>query len=94
VKEYALSEVFHHHPESEILNNDVTDPETRPRQSNLKSASASSSLSNGVEKEQSNSIIDYVPFPDKKKNISRDKKRKLKKFRKFTPITFTPFSLA
>ncbi|XP_021961182.1 spondin-2 [Folsomia candida] len=86
VKEYALSEVFHH-PESEILNNDVTDPESRPRETNLKSASASSSLSNGAKKEESNSIIDYVPFPENRKSSSssstssRDKKRKLKKFR-------------
>lgn len=94
MKEYALSEVFHH-PESEILNNDVTDPESRPRETNLKSASASSSLSNGAKKEESNSIIDYVPFPENRKSSSssstssRDKKRKLKKFRKFTSLTST-----
>jgi hypothetical protein len=91
VKEYALSEVFHH-PESEILNNDVTDPvpESRPRETNLKSASASSSLSNGVEiKEESNDIIDYVPFPEKKKSSLRDKKRKLKKFSKCCVLSLT-----
>jgi hypothetical protein len=91
-----LSEVFHRPEEPEILNNDVTDPgESHPRETNLKSASASPSMSNGVEKEPSNNIIDYLPFPEKKKkDISRDKKRKLKKFRKpsfIAPllITFT-----
>lgn len=96
MKEYALSEVFHH-PESEILNNDVTEPvslKNGPRETNFKSAPASSSLSsNGVEiKEETNGIIDYVPFvPEKKKSSSRDKKRKLKKFRKFLPFSRSYF---
>jgi len=83
VKEYELSEVFHRPEQHEILNNDVTDPETRPRETNLKSASASPSMSNALEKEEPNNIIEYLPFPEKKrKDVSRDKKRKLKKFRK------------
>ncbi|ODN04413.1 Spondin-2 [Orchesella cincta] len=83
VKEYELSEVFHH-PETEISNNDVMEPPTRPVETNLKSASSAfSSMSKPVvEKDRTNNVIDYVPYAEKKKkDIAGEKKKKLKKIR-------------
>ncbi|CAG7830855.1 unnamed protein product [Allacma fusca] len=78
VKEYELSQVFHHpEPETVISSNDVIDPESRPIESNLKSATAASSVSNGPI--AFNSVSEYLP--DKILSKKKDKKHKLKKFR-------------
>lgn len=87
MKEYELSEVFHH-PEQEISNNDVMEPTTKPVETNLKSASAFSSMSKPVivapETDRSNNVIDYVPYAEKKrKDVTGEKKKKLKKIRKY-----------
>lgn len=62
------------------------EPATRPVETNLKSASAFSSMSKPVivpETDQSNNVIDYVPYAEKKrKDITGEKKKKLKKIRK------------
>lgn len=93
MKEYALSEVFHH-PEYEISNNDVIEPTIRPVEPNFKSVAAFATIPKPVkvkETDQSNNVIDYVPYAEKKrsKEIAGEKKKKLKKIRKsfFTPLT-------
>jgi len=56
VKEYELSQVFHH-PELEISNNEVTDPGIGPMETNLKSVYVASS----IPKQIPNKIMDYFP---------------------------------
>ena len=84
MKEYELSQVFHHgSPETVISSNDVIDPRShRLGESNLKSATAASSVSNGPI--AFNSVSEY--FPDKIFNRKKDKKHKLKKYSKLLSL--------